>query len=129
MLAIGKRVLVVDDDQRVRAALVALLDCTPDLAVAADVGSVAEALVAFDSTAPDAVLVDILLPSRADGLGLIAQLAAYRPVVAISVDGAAREAALAAGASTYLEKDGRPEEILAALREVRPSSSQARSLG
>ena len=126
MPAIGKRVLVVDDDQRVRAALVALLDGTPDLAVAADVGSVAEALVAFDSTAPDAVLVDILLPSRADGLGLIAQLAAYRPVVAISVDGAAREAALA---STYLGKDGRPEEILAALREVRPSSSQARSLG
>ncbi len=129
MPAIGKRVMVVDDDQRVRAALVALLDGTPDLAVAAEVGTVAEALAAFDRSAPDAVLVDILLPRRADGLRLIAQLSAYRPVVAISFDGAAREAALAAGASRYLEKDGRPEEILAALREVQPSSSTLRTLG
>lgn len=118
----SNRVLVVDDDQRVRAALVALLDGTPDLDVVADVGSVADALAVFDRVAPDAVLVDILLPSRADGLGLIARLAARRPVVAISVDGGAREAALAAGASAYLEKDGHPEEILAALRQAVPST-------
>jgi DNA-binding NarL/FixJ family response regulator len=114
----SKRVLVVDDDQRVRAALVALLDGTPGLEVAADVGSVAEARAAFERTAPDAVLVDVLLPGRADGLGLIAQLSACRPVVAISVDGGARESAIAAGASAYLEKDGHPEEILAALGKV-----------
>jgi CheY-like chemotaxis protein len=112
-----RRVLVIDDDARVRTALGELLASTTDLTPASSTATAAAALAAAEHDGPfDVALVDIRLPDPATGLTLVEQLAARIPVVAVSVSGAHRTAALAAGATAFLDKDGRPDTLLAALR-------------
>ena len=110
------RVLVVDDDTRVRAGLTGVLTATPGLAVASSTGSPRRALAVAVRGFADVALVDVLLPTVADGLDLVRRLFDVVPVVAISLDGTSRAAALAAGAVAYVEKDGAVEDLLTALR-------------
>jgi DNA-binding NarL/FixJ family response regulator len=109
------RVLVVDDDPRVRAGLAGVLTATPGLAVASATGSARRALSVAERGFADVALVDVLLPTVVDGIELVRRLAAHVPVVVISLDGTSRAEALAAGAVAYLEKDGAVEDLLAAL--------------
>jgi DNA-binding NtrC family response regulator len=112
-----RRVLVIDDDARVRTALDDLLASTDDLTPAVSMATAAGALAAAEQDGPfDVALVDIRLPDPATGLALVEQLAACLPVVAVSVSGTHRTAALAAGAVAFLDKDGRPDTLLAVLR-------------
>jgi DNA-binding NarL/FixJ family response regulator len=111
-----RRVLVVDDDARVRTALCGLLASTADLTVAS-APTTAEGWTAAERDGSfDVAVVDILLPDPATGLTIIRRLARRVPVLAISVTGAHRADALAAGAAAFLDKDGHPDVLLAALR-------------
>jgi len=110
------RVLVVDDDPRVRAGLAGALGATAGLALVAVTGSPACALAAAGQA--DVALVDALLPAIADGVALVRRLSRHVPVVAISLDGTRRRDALAAGAVAYLEKDGSLDDLVAALRRA-----------
>jgi CheY-like chemotaxis protein len=68
-------------------------------------------------TAPVVALVDVLLPSRADGVEFVRALARRgRPVVATSVSAAVRDDALAAGAVRFVEKAPDAQRLLTALR-------------
>ena len=109
------RVLVVDDDPRVRAGLAGVLAATPGLMVVASTGSATRALTVAARGLADVAIVDVLLPTLADGVQLVRSLSADVPVVAISLDGTSRTEALAAGAAAYLEKDGAVEDLLAAV--------------
>ena len=119
------RVLVVDDDARVRAALGAELTAA---------GCRVEALAPDDLAAgtrrpseTDVALVDVALPAVDTGLALIRRLSATLPVVAFSINGAACAAALAAGAAAYLEKDGDTDRLLRTLHAlIRPDSRSPR---
>ena len=112
-----RRVLVIDDDARVRTAFGELLSSTTDLVVAASVATASEACTAAESAEPfDLAVVDIRLPDPATGLALIRRLARQVPVVAVSISSAHRTAALTAGATSFLDKEGRPDTLLAALR-------------
>ena len=108
------RVLVVDDDPRVRAAVRALLDGTSDLTVAAEAATPDQARAALAAGA-DCALVDVRLPAGPD---LVGELATRVPVVAFSVSGASRAGALRAGAAAFVEKDGRADRLLQALRRT-----------
>ena len=110
------RVLVVDDDPRVRAGLAGALGATAGLILVAVTGSPARALAAAGQA--DVALVDALLPTLADGVALVRCLSPHVPVVAISLDGTRRRDALAAGAVAYLEKDGSLDDLVATLREA-----------
>ena len=111
------RVLVVDDDARVRRALHDLIDASEGIRVVATSGDASDALRADESTAPAVVLVDVLLPDRADGLGVVRELARRgRPVVATSVSAAVRDDALTAGARCFVEKAPDVHRLLTALR-------------
>jgi DNA-binding NarL/FixJ family response regulator len=97
------RVLVLDDDPRVRAGLRRLLEATPGITI-----------VPLGAGA-DVALVDVDLPDRAAAAARVRGLAGGVPVVALSLDGAARQAALDVGAHAFVEKDGAPDALLAAL--------------
>ena len=114
------RVLVVDDSPTIRKLLVRMLK---DLGWhPAEARDGAEALEMIRVSPPDAVLADIEMPGL-DGYGLLAALRAQAataslPVVMLTSRTAERHRARAAelGASGYLTKPYRPEDVVAALR-------------
>lgn len=112
----AKRVLVVDDDPRVLEAASQLIAAADGVELAGAVTNGAQALGADAAQPADVALVDVLLPSAAEGVALIQALAArgWR-VVATSVSGAQRDATLAAGAKVFVEKAPDPHAVLSAL--------------
>jgi DNA-binding NarL/FixJ family response regulator len=112
------RVVIVDDDPRVRAALHSFLSTSPELQVVGGAAGAATALDLVRSAVPDVVLVDVHLPEARDGLNLLRALTGELriPAVAISISGRVRTGALAAGAYRFIGKDSAPERLLGALR-------------
>ncbi len=112
------RVLIVENDHRVRTALRTFLSVSQGFEVIGDAGSAAAALEMARERAPAVALVDVLLPNERDGLGLLHALTGELriPAVAMSIQGGLRTSALAAGAHQFLDKDSAPELLLAALR-------------
>jgi CheY-like chemotaxis protein len=99
------RVLVVDDDSRVRAALVGLLDSIDGIQVLAVDSAQADRLLdllGHDSAVADLALVDV--PARGHPGPLLARMAAAVPTVALSLGSGGRDAALSAGARAFVEK-------------------------
>lgn len=112
------RVLIVDDDPRVRVALRSFLSISPGFEVVGDADGADAALRLARERTPGVVLVDVHMPEQHDGLRLLRVLTAELgiPVVAMSIRGDVRGNALAAGAFRFLDKDSVPEFLLAALR-------------
>jgi chemotaxis response regulator CheB len=79
------RVLIVDDDARVRRALRSLLECSPDLTVVGEAGSARSARRLDLELLPDVVVLDLLLPQAPEGMDILRELRGRgRPVIAIS---------------------------------------------
>ena len=96
------RVLIVDDDARVRRALRGLIECAPDLMVVGEAGSTRSAMRLDLELDPDVVVLDLLLPQAPDGMEVLRQLRGRdRPVVAISRMGELGPAAMARGARSW----------------------------
>jgi DNA-binding NarL/FixJ family response regulator len=113
------RLLVVDDDPRVRRALQGALSDVDGLELLAVCGSASELRARGTGRRPDVVLLDVHLPDAGTGLALLGELArAAVPVVAMSAAGGARRAALAAGAAAFVEKDGATDALVAALLDA-----------
>jgi DNA-binding NtrC family response regulator len=113
------RLLVADDDTRVRAAIGQTIALEAGLVMVASAADATAALAL--ATSPSVALVEVLLPDEATGLTLVRGLA-QRPgcaVVAMSVRGGLRSAALAAGAVAFAEKDG-IDAVLNAVRAAVP---------
>jgi DNA-binding NarL/FixJ family response regulator len=114
------RVLVVDDQALVRAGFTSILQREDDIEVVGEAADGVEALEAVASTRPDVVLMDVRMP-RMDGLAATRQLRARHPTVRIVVlttydlDEYLLEA-LRAGASGFLLKDVRAEQLPGAVR-------------
>jgi DNA-binding NarL/FixJ family response regulator len=114
------RVLVVDDHHLVRAGLITLLEAAPDISVAGEAADGQQALAVALGTTPDVVLMDLSMPVL-DGVAatrlLLAELPQTRVVALTSFSDRQRVAdILAAGATGYLLKDSRPDDLLAAVR-------------
>ena len=107
------RVLIVDDDARVRRALRGLIECASDLTVVGEAGSTRSAKRLDLELLPDVVVLDLLLPKATDGMQVLWELRGRdRPVVAISRMGELGPEAMVAGAHAFLEKDGRDVDAL-----------------
>jgi DNA-binding NarL/FixJ family response regulator len=116
------RVIVVDDDPLVRAAIAMILGRAPDVDVVGEAADGAEVLTAVDKYVPDVVLMDIRMP-RVDGLAATELLRARPkpPEIIVLTTFDTDEyvlRALRAGASGFLLKDTPPAEILRAVERV-----------
>jgi signal transduction histidine kinase/ActR/RegA family two-component response regulator len=117
----GVRILLVEDELDSREILRQMLSLTGALVEA--VGSVAEAMIAFDHARPDVLLSDIGMPIE-DGYSLIRRVRARLPERGGKVPAAAitayataedRERALAAGFQLHLSKPVDLEHLSAAI--------------
>ena len=116
------RVLLVDDDALVRAALRVILSSADDLEVVGEVDDGAGVVAAVRAHRPDVVLMDIRM-ARTDGITATAalrRLAAPPQVIVLTTFQADEQvmSALRAGASGFLVKDTPPAEIINAVRLV-----------
>jgi DNA-binding NarL/FixJ family response regulator len=116
------RVLIVDDDPLVRAALSVMLAAPEDIAVVGEAADGEHAQRAIADHSPDVVLMDIRMP-HVDGLLATERIRALPdpPHVIVLTTFDADEhvlRALRAGASGFLLKDTPPPEILRAIRLV-----------
>jgi DNA-binding response OmpR family regulator len=115
-----RRVLVVDDDPRARAAVARILaDEGYDATVASD-GE--EATPLLTEWHPDLVLTDLHMP-RLDGRGLLRRVQSLlpgTPVIVLSARGAAEAVQLTAGlgASDFLCKPVQVDKLLLRIRDL-----------
>lgn len=111
------RVLIADDDPRVRHALRALIESADGALVVGEACSTDE-LLEYDRTLePGVILLDLILSPKDEHLDLLRLLGQEgRSVVAISVRGGMRQAALDAGACAFVEKGATPDVVLQALQ-------------
>lgn len=116
------RLLIVDDQQLVRAGLRMLCTSAPDLSVVGEAGNGQEAVRQARAAAPDVVLMDLRMPGM-DGTEATRRILAERPATHVVVlttfdDDEHLYPALAAGVSGFLAKDSTPVELLAAIRRA-----------
>jgi two-component system response regulator DevR len=116
------RVALVDDHEVVRRGLRDLLDGEPGIEVVAEAGGVAEALTRVEAAKPDVVVVDVRLPDG-DGVALCRTLRSLAQppqclVLTAFDDERALVEAIMAGASGYLLKQVRGQDLVDAVREV-----------
>jgi DNA-binding NarL/FixJ family response regulator len=121
------RVVLVDDQQMVRAGFRMVIDSQPDLTVVGEAGTGAEAVALLARTPADVVLMDIRMPAM-DGIEATRHITARseppRVVVLTTFDlDEYVVSAIGAGASGFLLKDAPPEEMLAAVRTVHAGDS------
>ncbi|MEU6288639.1 response regulator [Streptomyces sp. NPDC005047] len=120
------RILVCDDHVVVRAGLLALLDSAPGIEVVGEAGTGEEALALAGRLAPDVVLMDLQLGEGIDGVETTRRLTAApatgsgartpHVLVLTTYDTDADiTRAIEAGATGYLLKAERPEELFAAI--------------
>ena len=107
-----KRVLLVDDEPRVRASLRTVLEPTYEILEAADA---AEGLKSFKHDAPDLVLLDVILPGT-DGLAALQTMRTENravPVIMLTGTKSVKTAvdAMKLGAADYLSKPFDVEEL------------------
>ncbi|MGW4609136.1 response regulator [Streptomyces sp. NPDC004532] len=115
-------VLVVDDQPLQRYGFRMLLDSVPETEVVGEAAHGAEAVRKTAELHPDVVLMDVRMPGM-DGIEATRRIAAQgnRSHVLVLTTFDLDEyvhAALRAGASGFLLKDARPEELLAGIRAV-----------
>jgi DNA-binding NarL/FixJ family response regulator len=117
------RIVIVDDQDIVRAGFAALLGTQPDLTVVGTASDGAEAVRLCHDERPDVVLMDVRMPVM-DGIEATRQLQAdpagtsrVLMLTTFDLDEYVYDA-LAAGASGFLLKDVTAEELFAAVRVV-----------
>lgn len=116
------RVLIADDHALVREGLVGILRAQPGIEVAGEASDGVEAVATTRQIAPDIVLMDVSMPGM-DGLEATRVLTQgpheWRIVMlTASADKAELLEAMKAGASGYLLKSMRAEELATALRAL-----------
>lgn len=114
------RVLLADDDSRIRQAIEQIL--TPDYEIVAAVGDGRAAVESVERHRPDVVLLDISMPGM-NGFKVARQLRQSTPETQIifvtsQTDAAYVEEAFQAGAAAYVAKRSMRSDLSTAIREV-----------
>jgi two-component system, NarL family, response regulator DevR len=125
------RVFLLDDHELVRRGVRNLLRSEEDLTVVGEAGTAAEALERIPQTKPDVAVLDIRLGEHGDGptgIEVCRELRSAHPEVACIMltsfaDDDALFASIMAGASAYVLKQIRGDELTGAIRRVAAGES------
>jgi DNA-binding response OmpR family regulator len=115
----AKTVLICEDDSNLRTLMRVTLGDSYRIHEAAD-GN--QALELLESTNPDLIVLDLMLPGRS-GLDLLGEIRGVNghertPVVVISAWAHSDEAAVAAGADRFVAKPFDPDELNATIADL-----------
>jgi len=121
------RVMIADDHAIVRSGIAALLDTTPDMELVAEARDGKEAVERAMETAPDVILMDLVMPG-VDGVAAIRRIMARRPesrILVLTSYSTDKQvfSAIRAGAAGYHLKSLAPLELEAAIRQVAQGKS------
>lgn len=123
----GVRVLLVDDDDLMRAGLRAVLSSDDGIDVVGEAGSGRAAVSSARTLRPDLVLMDVRMPDL-DGIAATREIVSGCLETKVVILTTFEQddyifGALSAGASGFLLKRTRPEELLAAVHTVAAGDS------
>jgi DNA-binding NarL/FixJ family response regulator len=121
------RVVIVDDDDLMRAGLRAVLSSDDGVQVVGDAADGREAVECTRRLRPDVVLMDVRMPTM-DGITATREIVAAAPQSRILIlttfeDDDYVFGALSAGASGFLLKRTRPEQLIAAIGTIAAGES------
>jgi len=118
------RILLVDDNEVVREGLKSILEPQPDIEVIGQATDGLDAVAKAEELRPDVILMDAQMPVM-DGTEATKRIKQSLPdvkVLFLTVYGDYVGGALAAGASWYLTKDCRRQDLLEGIRVLAQSS-------
>ncbi len=112
------RILIADDQERVRFALRVLLAQQPGVQVVGEAANGEALLAQVSAVAADLALVDWELPrlAEAGGLPALHRSAPALQIVVLSSRPGVRQAALAVGGAAFVSKGEPPEHLLTVIR-------------
>jgi DNA-binding NarL/FixJ family response regulator len=121
------RVLLADDDDLMRAGLIELLTADPEIEIIGEASTGREAVERARRLAPDVILMDVRMPDL-DGIAATRELSRSAPEARVLILTTFEQddyifGALRAGASGFLLKRARPEELIAAVHTVAAGES------
>jgi DNA-binding NarL/FixJ family response regulator len=116
------RVMLVEDHPLFRQGLRRIIDDTPDVQIIAEVGDGGEVLDQVRELMPDAIVMDVNIPTK-NGLIVAREVKdAFNNIQIIILTAYSDEEqmfhAIRAGASAYYAKDIPPDELIQGIREV-----------
>ena len=116
------RVLIVDDEDLMRAGLTELLTADPEIEIIGQASTGREAVAQARRLAPDVVLMDVRMPDL-DGIAATRELSLAAPSARVLILTTFGQddyvfGALRAGASGFLLKRTRPEDLIAAVHTI-----------
>ncbi len=114
------RILLVDDHQVVREGLRRMLELESDFHVVGEVADTKEVLNQVESLSPQVILMDIKMPGLS-GIELTRQVKQKYPscnVIILTLYDEYLTQAITAGATGYLLKDIKREELVKAIRSA-----------
>lgn len=121
------RVLIVDDEDLMRAGLTELLTADPEIKIIGQASTGREAVQQARRLAPDVVLMDVRMPDL-DGIAATRELSLAAPSAKVLILTTFEQddyvfGALRAGASGFLLKRTRPEDLIAAVHTIAAGDS------
>ncbi|MEV0901784.1 response regulator transcription factor [Actinoplanes sp. NPDC049802] len=121
------RVLLVDDQQLVRAGLRMLCDAADGMEVVGEAGDGRQAVEQAAHLRPDVIVMDLRMPG-VDGITATSRIIGARPAARVLVlttfgDDDHLYPALQAGACGFLLKDAPPDELLNGIRQAAAGES------
>ena len=121
------RVLIVDDDELMRAGLRGILSDDEAIEVVGEAGDGRDAVYRTRLLKPDVVVMDVRMPDL-DGIAATRELLAGAPETRVVILTTFEQddyifGALSAGASGFLLKRTRPEELVAAIHTIAAGDS------
>jgi DNA-binding NarL/FixJ family response regulator len=121
------RVLIADDDDLMRAGLVELLTADHTIEIVGQASTGRQAVERASQLAPEVVLMDVRMPDL-DGIAATRELSRAAPAARVLILTTFEQddyifGALRAGASGFLLKRTRPEELIAAVHTIAAGDS------